>query len=347
MSILLSKPPYAERDERRFAEELTLLTRHHMEGCPAYRRIWAQWHDTGRMEDMPFLHVGLFKHLDLKTQAEGIQHERELHSSSTGGRSSHIALDTKSSALQAESSRLILEDAVGPAQRPLLILDSTKSLRRRGEMSARLAAALSLKPLSSEIHFLLDDPDDPSSMKWEALEAVLQAHTSFLVYGFSWILWLAWASAEKPAAIRSALAGKTFHFVHSGGWKKLEAVRVERGRFDAGLLDILAADSRVVDYYGLVEQVGIPYPLCEHGYRHVPRWADVFVRDSCSFESVVNHPGQLQLLNVLAYGAPYHNVLTEDLAIVHEGPCECGRAGKRFTLLGRLPKAEVRGCANV
>jgi hypothetical protein len=52
-------------------------------------------------------------------------------------------------------------------------------------------------------------------------------------------------------------------------------------------------------------------------------------------------------MNVLAYGAPYHNILTEDLGQIELGSCPCGREGKRFTLLGRLPNADVRGCANV
>ncbi|MDT8322190.1 MAG: hypothetical protein RQ826_16865, partial [Xanthomonadales bacterium] len=71
------------------------------------------------------------------------------------------------------------------------------------------------------------------------------------------------------------------------------------------------------------------------------------VRDAWTLESLVDRPGQLQLMNTLALGAPYHNVLTEDLGRIVSGDCACGRSGKRFELLGRVPKAEVRGCANV
>jgi hypothetical protein len=28
------------------------------------------------------------------------------------------------------------------------------------------------------------------------------------------------------------------------------------------------------------------------------------------------------------------------------GDCACGRHGQRFELIGRVPKSEVRGCAN-
>ncbi len=73
----------------------------------------------------------------------------------------------------------------------------------------------------------------------------------------------------------------------------------------------------------------------------------MIVRDPWTLEPLVGATGQLQLINVLAYGAPYQSVLTEDLGEAVDGPCPCGRPGRRFRLAGRVPKAEVRGCANV
>ncbi len=87
--------------------------------------------------------------------------------------------------------------------------------------------------------------------------------------------------------------------------------------------------------------------MCEAGYRHVPVWADAIVRDPWTLEPLVDVDGQLQLMNLLAWGAPYHNVLTEDMARIVTGECACGRSGRRFSFVGRIPKAEVRGCANV
>lgn len=150
-----------------------------------------------------------------------------------------------------------------------------------------------------------------------------------------------------PDTVRARLRGKRIHFVHSGGWKKMEAMRVDRAEFDGALTRDLDPASRVIDYYGLVEQVGVIYPLCEYGVRHVPVWAEVLVRDPYSLCSVEGQPGQIQLMNVLAHGAPYHSVLSEDMGRIVPGACKCGRSGKRFELLGRMPHAELRGCANV
>jgi hypothetical protein len=349
MSRLLEQAPYGRRDDALFLSEANALTQHHLAGCAAYARVWPGWQPAASVEGLPFLHVGVFKHVEFTTVGSGIRHERILKSSATtGGSSSRIALDAQSSQMQSRSAAAILRDFLGAAPRPLLVLDSSKSLLQRGEVSARVAAALSLRPLASDISFLLDAPEDPASLSWPRLQCALEKHDDLLVYGFTWMLWLAWGAPEKPEPIRQLLAGKRIHFVHSGGWKKLEAARVSRQQFDGALLQHLAAGSRVLDFYGLVEQAGVIYPLCEEGRRHVPVWADVIVRDPLTLKVLSDgEAGLLQLVNTLAWGAPYHSVLTEDLGRLVPGPCPCGRSGRRFELLGRLPQAEARGCANV
>jgi len=347
MSKLLALEPYGPRNEKLFLQEMNELSVHHLEGSPSYKKIWPEWKMAETVNELPYLHVGLFKHLDLKTVSDAVSHERTLHSSSTSGVSSKIALDTKSSELQSLSSSKILGNFLGEKKRPLCILDSVKSLRRRGSVSARVAAAMSLKFLASQIYFLLGDSDDPSSLNDDALIDILEQNDEIMVYGFSWILWLVWGQRQFSKRLTSALKGKTIHFIHSGGWKKLENSKVDRDQFDMKLLEGLSRESKVVDYYGLVEQVGIVYPLCEAGFRHVPVWAEVIVRDSYTLEPVVGTVGQLQLLNTLAKGAPYHSVLTEDIGRIVAGSCPCGRSGRRFELFGRIPKAEVRGCSNV
>lgn len=349
MSRLLEQPPYAPRSEADFLDEMNALSRHHQAGCPAYARVWPDPRPAATIEDLPFLHVGVFKHVEFKTTGESIRHERTLKSSATSGTaSSRIPLDAQSSRLQAQSTTAILTDFIGSTPRPLLVLDASKSLLQRGEVSARIAAAMSLRPMAGDIAFLLDDAENPGSMNWERLRCMLESRDELLVYGFTWILWLAWGASDKPEAIRELLTKKRIDFVHSGGWKKLERLQVDRRRFDAALLRSAAPGSRVLDFYGLVEQVGVIYPLCSAGRRHVPAWADVVVRDPFTLQPRThNEPGMLQLLNTLAWGAPYHCVLTEDVGKLLAGPCPCGRAGRTFDLLGRVPNAEVRGCANV
>jgi hypothetical protein len=345
MSRLLEAPPYAARDHAALLAELNALDAHHRAGCPSYARIVAGHNEALSLQDLPFLHVGLFKRLELVTG--GTPPQRTVLSSSTSGVASRVAIDMRSGALQARSSEAILADFIGSAKRPVLVLDSVSSLRQRNAFSARILAAMSLKPFASEILFLLNDAGDPASLQLAQLERALRDPGDLIVYGFSWMLWLAWARAEWPQAVMDALRRRRISFVHSGGWKKLEVVRVERASFEAALLERAGPGSTVLDYYGLAEQMGVVFPTCEHGSRHVPRWADVIVRDTWSLEPLATEPGQLQLMNVLAWGAPAHSVLTEDMGRLLPGTCGCGRKGRRFELLGRLPQAELRGCANV
>jgi hypothetical protein len=340
VSALLEMAPYAARDEAAFLAEAEALTRVHLAGCEDYARIWPGYAGAASVEQLPWLHVGLFKHIVFKTA--GVTHQRTLMSSATtSGMSSQVVLDEKSGALQARSSLAILEDFVGKGRRPLIILDDAKALRQRGQVAARVAAALSLTPLASTTTFALGQ----EKMDWGAVASAIEGADEVLVYGFTWVLWQAWVHGGVPAGL---LRGKRVVFVHSGGWKKLEAEAVAPEVLERALLDGAGDGSAVVDFYGLVEQNGVVFPKCGEGARHVPRWADVIVRDPWTMQALpAGRPGLLQLINVLAHGAPYHSVLTEDLGEKLDGSCACGRQGPRFRLIGRVPKAELRGCANV
>ncbi len=345
---LLDLAPFGPRDDARLVAELERLTAVHLEGCPEFAAMWPGWRPDGTIAGLPYVHTQVFKHLRLRTTGEGIAHGRDITSSATsGGAPSSIALDEASSTLQARSTTAILEAFLGDRQRPLVVLDAPKSLRSRA-LTARVAAALALRPLSADLHVVLADADDPGSVRWDAVLRAIEGDEALLVYGFTWMLWLAWGVAALPPDVAEALRGVRVDFVHSGGWKRLEALAVGREELEEALLATCAPGSRVLDYYGVAEQVGVIFPLCERGRRHAPAWAQVVVRDPWTLQPVgPEQTGMLQLLNVLALGAPYHSVLTEDVGRLHAGDCPCGRDGTTFTLDGRVPKAEVRGCANV
>jgi hypothetical protein len=346
MTTMLELAPFGPRDDARLFAELSALTQYHAGACVPYGHLVHAWPSPTHIADLPYVHVGLFKELDLRST--GVVHSRTLLSSATtSGVSSRIALDAESSRRQSISATAILRDFVGGGARALLVLDDAKSMRSRAGIPARIAAALSIKELAGDMHFVLSDGESGSQIAWDTVRKVLAEPGDIIVYGFTWVLWTAWAQGHMPTDVADTLRSRKVSFVHSGGWKKLESIRVDRGAFDHALLDGCGAGSTVVDYYGLVEQVGVIYPLCEHGARHVPVWADVIVRDSFTLEPLADAPGQLQLLNPLPVGGPYHSVLTEDLGRLLPDNCACGRLGRRFELIGRVPKAELRGCANV
>lgn len=347
MTSLLDGAPYAERDDASLLRELVALTEWHRAGSKAYAAIVAGFVEAASFGDLPYLHASVFKHLALKTAHPDVKHGRILSSSATtGSNPSTIALDDLSSSLQVRSAAAILAEFVGRDRRPLIVVDDPKSMRGRGGVSARTAAALGLHPFASDVHFVLDESSGEPVVRWDKVEAVLASSSDVLVYGVSWLLWRAWGNAVAPPQVAERLAQTRVTLVHSGGFKRLASARVERDAFDGALLAGTGALSRVVDFYGLVEQNGVVFPLCERGRRHVPRWAHVIARDRRTLEPTLD-VGLLQLLNPLPRGAPYHSVLTEDVGRLHGDPCPCGRGGPTFELMGRLETAEVRGCSDV
>jgi hypothetical protein len=206
-------------------------------------------------------------------------------------------------------------------------------------------AAMALVPLSAGVSFVLDAPlDERCELDPSRLDALLEFNEHIRIYGLTWAIWTAFATA--PVSLAEKLRTRRIDFVHSGGWKKLEALAVPASKFDATLLAMSGPGSSVVDFYGLVEQVGVIFPACAAGARHIPRWAQVVIRDPITLAPIDDGVGLLQLLNPLARGAPYASVLTEDLGEWVRS-CSCVLGGRAFVLRGRLPASDVRGCGNV
>jgi phenylacetate-coenzyme A ligase PaaK-like adenylate-forming protein len=99
----------------------------------------------------------------------------------------------------------------------------------------------------------------------------------------------------------------------------------------------------------MVENVGVIYPDCNHGNKHVPAFAEVIVRHPLTLEPVeVGERGLIQVCSVLPTSFPGFLLLTEDMAeVIGHDDCPCGRRGMSFRFAGRAPKAEVRGCGNL
>jgi phenylacetate-coenzyme A ligase PaaK-like adenylate-forming protein len=108
-------------------------------------------------------------------------------------------------------------------------------------------------------------------------------------------------------------------------------------------------ESRILDFYGMVENVGIVYPDCDQGNKHVPAFGEIIVRDPLTLAPVpAGEQGLVQVCSVLPTSFPGYLVLTEDIGevVCYDG-CPCGRRGTSFRFVTRVPKAEIRGCGNV
>jgi hypothetical protein len=277
---------------------------------------------------------------------------RTLTSSATTGQvPSRVVLDTATARRMTKGVTAIIRDFIGPARRPYLVIDTPETLGGAGPLGARGAAIQGLRSFATEIVCCLrNDHSGNLELELDKLKTfeAKWRDAEVLVYGFTYVIWNSLVKVLEGRGIRLDLPN--VRVLHSGGWKRLEHQAVTREVFMEGVASAFGCKSeRVVDFYGMVENVGVVYPDCDYGNKHVPAFADVVVRNPLTLEPVAaGQQGLIQVCSALPTSFPGFLLLTEDLAqIVGYDGCPCGRRGVFFRFIGRAPKAEVRGCGNV
>jgi hypothetical protein len=135
--------------------------------------------------------------------------------------------------------------------------------------------------------------------------------------------------------------------LHSGGWKKLEALQVSPEAFRRRVQAATGIEA-VINYYGMVEQLGSVYFENSMHCLQASNYSDVIIRDTNTLESLPpGRAGLIQVVSALPTSYPGHSLLTEDLGVVEgcDNPA-IGMHGQYFRTLGRLPRAELRGCSD-
>ena len=331
---------------------LERLTESHRERCEPYARILSAWQSPGTrgpraeagegLATVPYLPSALFKSLELRSVPEDEVFKVMTSSGTTGQTPSRVYLDVETARLQSRALSRIVTHFLGPARRPMLIVDDAEVIRDRQRFSARAAGIKGMMTYGRDHLFGLDRH---MRLRRSELESWLTRHADedLLVFGFTFMIWHDFLQPLRDAGLDLSRAA----LVHSGGWKKLADEAVSREDFKSGLSASLGI-TRVHDFYGMVEQVGSVYFECAAGYFHAPNFADVIVRDPTSWGPAEQGTvGVIEVLSLLPLSYPGHALLTEDLGIVHGvDDCTCGQLGTRFSLEGRVPKAEIRGCSD-
>jgi hypothetical protein len=338
--------PQAEK-ERRLAAALAALTAHHRQACPAYRRLTDVLHPhlAARLTDIPYLPVGLFKSHRLISVPHAEISTTLTSSGTTGQQPSQIFLDKATAHRQSRALAAIMSHILGPRRLPMLIIDTSDLLKNRVAFSARGAGVLGMMTFGAQPRFALD-PD--MRLDRVAIEEFLLKHGGqpFLIFGFTFMVWAHFF--EQIAGLGLDLSNGIL--VHSGGWKKLVDRAVDNPTFKAELRRATGL-RRVYNFYGMVEQVGSVFLEGEDGLLYPPAFADVIVRDPDTMEEAP--PGQvgvIQTVSMLPTSYPGHSLLTEDLGVIERIDQQdlpgCGRLGKAFRVIGRVPRAELRGCSD-
>ncbi|MEV6306192.1 acyl-protein synthetase [Actinoplanes sp. NPDC051861] len=332
--------PQSQKDEVLF-KELAGLVEHHRSRCEPYRRILdaSGFTEASGVVDLPWLPVRLFKTLELKSIPDD-EVFKVLTSSGTTGEVSRIYLDKAAAAEQTRRLGATLQTVLGPKRLPMLLVDSKGILKDRRSFSARGAGVLGMATFGRDHQWALDVD---GHVDLDGIRAFLDKHGDqpFLIFGFTFLVWLHLYEIARD----NGLDLSNGILIHSGGWKKLVDQAVSPEEFRVRLAGV--GLTKIHNYYGMVEQIGTIFlEGPSGGSLYCPDFADVVVRDPETWaELPPGKPGLLEVVSTLPTSYPGHVLLTEDLGVLH-GIDDGDWPGKRFSVLGRLPRAEARGCSD-
>lgn len=333
--------------ERNLLRKLNELSNFHNEHCENYSNMMYksnQQLQASKIEEVPYLPVQLFKLLDLKSISDEEIVKVLTSSGTTGQQVSKIYLDKKTATEQTRALIKIMKPILGDKRLPMVILDTKSVLKNRKSFSARGAGILGFANFGYKPFYALNDD---MSIDIKGLQNYLEKYKGqrILLFGFTFMIWqyIFKESLEKNIFLDFSNGV----LIHGGGWKKLKDEAVSSKEFNRSLYHQFGI-KEVHNYYGMVEQVGSIFLECSEGYLHAPSYADIIIRNPITFETVpFNKQGLIQVVSELPNSYPGHSILTEDLGTIRGlDDCNCGWKGKYFTVEGRIPKAEVRGCSD-
>jgi Acyl-protein synthetase, LuxE len=346
---LLSLPAYSldqAAKQEILLQQLAELTEHHRRRCPAYARlveiVYPSYGRPRSLADIPSLPVTLFKTHRLASVPDEDVAVVLTSSGTTGQSVSRIYLDRATAQRQTQALAHTMSHILGPKRLPMIVADTKAVLQNRDEFSARGAGIMGMMNFGRDHFFALDE-----NMRLD--EGGVRTFVSrngespFLIFGFTFMVWRYFAQAVAGLALDLSSG----ILIHSGGWKKMQEEAIGNAEFKARLAEVTGL-KRVYNFYGLVEQVGGVFLEGDDGYLYATNFSDVIVRDPVTWqECPPGVPGVIQVLSALPLSYPGHSILTEDLGVIHGvDDSTCGRGGKYFSIIGRVPKAELRGCSD-
>jgi len=349
---LLSSPPYGLKQRQKESILLPLLdkmTQHHREACPEYGKILRAMSNSvlssfRALSDIPFIPVRLFKGYKLSSVPDEEIIKTLTSSGTTSQKVSKIFLDKSTARYQTKALVAIMKNYLGGKRLPMLIVDHPNVIKDRANFSARGAGILGFMNFGRDVTYLLNESME---IDFDVLDDFLKRHPNepIFIFGFTFMIWQYLVKPLQNKGLTIDISQGVL--VHSGGWKKLQDEAVDNKTFKKSI-DKCSGIKSIHNFYGMVEQVGSIYMECEKGYLHAPVFSDVIIRDPHDWSIVPNgQSGIIQVLSILPYSYPGHSLLTEDLgSVVGIDDCACGRQGKYFSVFGRIPRAEIRGCSD-
>lgn len=304
------------------------------------------------LEDIPFFPVNIFKKFNLSSIPKEEISKTVLSSATTSGIPSKITIDAKTSRRQTKASTSVISDFLGKQRRPFMIFDIDPRKTNNRDITARSAATRGFLMLANKMQYFLEEQGINLRLNLDpfiySVNQFIKNNQDFTVFGFTYVIYM---YVIKPLLDQGySFDLSSCKLAHIGGWKKLIDQSVSPLKFKKDIHQTLGIlPKNIIDFYGFTEQMGIIYGEGEDGFKHVPVFAEVFIRDFDTLEPVKDGEiGLIQTISPIFSSFPGISVITEDVGrIVHRGKSHSGKYGTGFEIIGRAKDAELRGCGDL
>jgi phenylacetate-coenzyme A ligase PaaK-like adenylate-forming protein len=357
VEALIRGPQYAMRQGQKDAVLTPILRELCAEvagQCPPYERFLrrlgrapADWTTLGDATPLP---VSMFKKFLLAAVPPEKVVRQLVSSSTTGQEPSRIIIDKTTAFRQARALASILKEHLGGQRRPYLVLDARESAAEGDTLTARGAAIRGVGNFASEtVYGMNKSASGELVADWPRIEDFfhLYGEEPILLFGFTFMVWTRFV--EEGERLGKKFQASKAQLLHSGGWKKLIEKAVAKEEFSRRTSAVVGCGEKaILDFYGMVEQVGTVFVDCEAGNKHAPAFADVLIRRPYTLELVnVGETGIIEVISVLPTSYPGQVLITEDQGmLMGVDDCPCGRLGAYFRFTKRIEQAEARGCGD-
>jgi len=345
----LERAPYSltqkEKDEWLLAG-LNNLTDYHYNHCDAYAAIikgaWENKKRASTLAKIPYLPVSLFKKQFMSSINRDDVTTVLTSSGTTGQQVSKIPIDKETSLRQVQALTHSIGHIIGKKRLPMLVIDSSAVVKDPTLMSARGAGVLGMMRFGYRPVFALDENMQPDlGTVRDFLDN--SGDKPFMLFGFTFMVW---------EHLYGQFKGEKLDFsngilIHSGGWKKMIEQSVDNMTFRQKLCEEFGLN-KISNFYGMVEQIGSIFLEGADGLLYPPSFAEVIIRNTKTWnECEIGQEGLVQVLSMIPKSYPGHSVITEDLGVVENISDGGNYMGKGIRIIGRVKKAELRGCSDV
>ena len=322
----------------------------HKKNCLPYsnfiNNLKLKLNKLNKIQDIPFLHVNVFKEKDLFSVKKSKIYKILNSSGTTNQKVSKIYLDSENAKNQIIILKKIVNSILGQDRLPMLIFEKNPNFINRQKFGAKIAAIIGFSIFGKDYTYAINSQNE---IDYKAINNFLKKinNKKFFIFGFTSSIY-----EHLVKKINNKKLYRSFNnsiLIHGGGWKKIEKYKINNENFKRKIIDKLNV-SKIINYYGLVEQTGSIFIECDKcNCFHTNIFNDVIIRDK-NLNPITedNKIGMIQVLSILPSSYPGNSILLEDEGyLINKTNKDCKNTGKSFKIVGRIPKAEIRGCSDV